>query len=81
MATYTYTDGDKVIIEKEQLAQLLEQNRSYLQNYVELEDDLEDPSYVARGNGFCDTKYSEDFVQSQIAKYEQRIRDIESWMK
>lgn len=81
MATYTYTDGDKVIIEKEQLAQLLEQNRSYLQNYVELEDDLDDPSYVARGNGFCDTKYSEDFVQSQIAKYEQRIRDIESWMK
>lgn len=81
MTTYRFTDGDTVTIEKEKLADLLQQNKLYLQNYLEVEEDLDDPSYIARGNGFCDAKYSEDFVQSQIAKYEQRIRDIERWMR
>lgn len=81
MTTYRFTDGDTVTIEKEKLADLLQQNKLYLQNYLEVEEDLDDPSYIARGNGFCDAKYSEDFVQSQIAKYEQRIRDVERWMR
>ena len=81
MTTYRFTDGDTVTIENEKLADLLQQNKLYLQNYLEVEEDLDDPSYIARGNGFCDAKYSEDFVQSQIAKYEQRIRDIERWME
>lgn len=81
MTTYRFTDGDTVTIEKEKLADLLQQNKLYLQNYLEVEEDLDDPSYIARGNGFCDAKYSEDFVQSQIAKYEQRIRDVEKWMR
>lgn len=81
MTTYRFTDGDTVTIENEKLADLLQQNKLYLQNYLEVEEDLDDPSYIARGNGFCDAKYSEDFVQSQIAKYEQRIRDVERWMR
>lgn len=81
MTTYRFTDGDTVTIEKEKLADLLQQNKLYLQNYLEVEEDLDDPSYIARGNGFCDAKYSEDFVQSQIAKYEQRVRDVERWMR
>lgn len=79
--TYKYTDGATVNIEPEKLPQLLEDNKLYLQNYLEVFDDLDDPSYVARGNGFCDAKYSEDFIESQIAKYQQRIKDIEDWMK
>lgn len=78
---YKYTDGATVNIEPEKLPQLLEDNKLYLQNYLEVFDDLDDPSYVARGNGFCDAKYSEDFIESQIAKYQQRIKDIEDWMK
>lgn len=77
---YQYTDGETVNIEAEKLPQLLEQNRLYLQNYLEVFDDLDDPSYVARGNGFCDAKYSEDFIESQMAKYQQRIKDVEEWM-
>ena len=37
-------------------------------NYEELGSDLDNPEYVARGNGFCDSKYSEDFIESQLEK-------------
>jgi len=78
---FRFTDGDTVEVNPEELPELLRLNEEYLQNYLELADDLDDPSYVARGNGFCDTKYSEDFVESQAEKYRQRIDDIKQWMK
>ena len=37
-------------------------------NYEELDSDIDSPEYVARGNGFCDSKYSEDFIQCQLEK-------------
>lgn len=80
MAIYMYSDGETVESSPEKLNRLLEENRQYLQNYLEVADDLDDPSYVARGNGFCDTKYSEDFIENQIAKYRQRIKDVEKWL-
>ena len=42
---------------------------------------LEDDDYVARGNGFCDRKYSDDFIEGQIEKYEIRVKEIEGWIK
>ena len=74
---FRFSDGETVEVEAGQLQYLLKQNELYLQNYLELADEIDDPSYVARGNGFCETKYSEDFIESQINKYQQRIRDIE----
>ena len=68
-------------VEAGQLQELLKQNELYLQNYLELADEIDDPSYVARGNGFCETKYSEDFIESQIAKYRQRVQDINQWLE
>ena len=35
-------------------------------NYEELDCDMDTPEYIARGNGFCDSKYSEDFIQGQL---------------
>lgn len=35
-------------------------------NYEELDCDMDNPEYIARGNGFCDSKYSEDFIQGQL---------------
>lgn len=35
-------------------------------NYEELDCDMDNPEYIARGNGFCDSKYSEDFIQVQL---------------
>lgn len=77
---FRFSDGDTVEIESSQLQELLKQNEFYLQNYLELEDEIDDPSYVARGNGFCETKYSEDFVESQIAKYRKRVLDIQEYI-
>lgn len=76
---FRFSDGETV--EVDQLQELLKQNELYLQNYLELADEIDDPSYVARGNGFCETKYSEDFIESQIAKYRQRVQDINQWLE
>ncbi len=81
MKYYKYSDGEIIKTNADSLPQLLQYYQLLLQNYLEVSDDLDDPSYVARGNGFCDAKYSEDFINGQIAKCRQRIFDIESWMK
>ena len=78
---FRFSDGETVEVELGQLQELLKQNELYLQNYLELADEIDDPSYVARGNGFCETKYSEDFIESQIAKYRQRVQDISQWQE
>lgn len=52
--------------------------RKLLANYEELMTDcVDDGSYVARGNGFCDAKYSEDFIEGRIADIKQRIEQLE----
>jgi len=78
---YRFSDGETIETMPERLSELLKQNELYLQNYLEVADELDDPSYIARGNGFCDTKYSEDFIESQAEKYRQRIEDIRHWME
>lgn len=81
MRRFIYKDGESVQVENENdLRLILEKNESLLQNYMELESCLEDSDYVARGNGFCDAKYSEDFVEMQQAKYRQRVQDVRRWM-
>lgn len=63
---------------KSEITAELERQRKLLLNYEELEVDMEDDAaYVARGNGFCDAKYSEDFLQGQIDKIRSRIAGLE----
>ena len=57
------------------------ENLQYLQNYIELMEDMDDPSYVARGNGFCDSKFSEDFLNGQIEKYRGVLNGLEKEMR
>lgn len=47
---------------------------SYQDLAVEQEDD---DAFVARGNGFCDRKYSEDFIEMQVAQITARVADLE----
>ena len=64
---------------REEILNEIEQQQRLLLNYLELEVDMEDDAaYVARGNGFCDAKYSEDFLQSQAEKIRQRIAYLQS---
>ena len=65
---YTFSSGDTIEATPEELQTLRAQYEIYLQNYLELYSSMEDAEYVARGNGFCDSKYSEDFIEGQLAK-------------
>lgn len=56
----------------------LEEAKKLLSSYQELaveQDD--DDAYVARGNGFCDRKYSDDFLQLRIAQLTARVAQLE----
>ena len=69
------------IMDREEIIKELERQRKLLLNYEELEVDMEDDAaYIARGNGFCDAKYSEDFLQGQTDKIRARIAELEKML-
>ena len=56
----------------------LEEAKKLLASYQELAvDQDDDDAYVARGNGFCDRKYSDDFLQLRIAQLTARVAQLE----
>lgn len=77
---YTFSTGEHIEADLEYLQRLLRENQQYYDNYEEVFSSLEDDDYVARGNGFCDRKYSDDFIEGQMEKYAQRIKEIERWI-
>ena len=78
--TYHYSTGESFEADAEDLKRLLRENQEYLDNYLDLYGSLEDDEYVARGNGFCDRKFSDDFIEGQIEKYRARVAELESWI-
>ena len=63
------------------LEEQLEETLKLLSCYQELAvDQLDDDSFVTRGNGFCDSKYSDDFLQMQIAQLTARAAQIKEQM-
>ena len=77
---FTFSTGEHIEADLEDLQRHLSDNKLYLENYEEVLSSLEDDDYVARGNGFCDRKYSDDFIEGQIEKYAQRVKEIEGWI-
>ncbi len=63
--------------EKEKTLSRLEAIDRAIANYEELDSDLDSPEYVARGNGFCDSKYSEDFIEGQLEKLRRERQTLE----
>ena len=78
---YTFSTGEIIEADLDDLKTLLRENQQYYDNYEEVFSSLEDDDYVARGNGFCDRKYSDDFIEGQMEKYEQRVKEIEGWIE
>ncbi len=66
---------------KEELNKEIDRLKVLLANYEELDCDMENPEYVARGNGFCDAKYSEDFIEGQISQIKDKIQKLENQLK
>lgn len=52
-----------------------------IKNYEELDCDIDNPEYVARGNGFCDSKFSEEFINSQLERLRKEKADLETLRK
>lgn len=77
---FTFSTDEHIEADLEDLQRLLSDNKQYLENYEEVFSSLEDDDYVARGNGFCDRKYSDDFIEGQLEKYTQRVKEIERWI-
>jgi len=60
------------------LQQQLDEARRLLASYQDLAvDQQDDDAFMARGNGFCDRKYSDDFLEMQVAQITARIADLE----
>ncbi|MCR4829686.1 MAG: hypothetical protein K5864_09555 [Bacteroidales bacterium] len=66
---------------RQTLEQRLAAVRRAIANYEELESDQGDPEYVARGNGFCDSKYSEDFLEGQLQRLRQEEADLQQQLE
>lgn len=61
------------------LSQQLEEAQQLLDSYQNLAvDQDDDEAFVARGNGFCDRKYSDDFIEMQIAQLSARVANLKS---
>ncbi len=55
----------------------LREAQRLLDAYLDLAaDQQDDDAFVARGNGFCDRKYSDDFLQLQIAQLTARVANL-----
>ena len=60
----------------------LQRAQQLLDSYLDLSvDQLDDDSFVARGNGFCDRKYSDDFIQMRIAQLTTRVAELKKNQK
>ena len=80
--TFKYqVTGESVAVEtQEELDRLISGLRKQVENYEELSVDMEDDAaYVARGNGFCDAKYSEDFLDGQIEVLRKKLEEALAW--
>ncbi len=63
-------------------SQELDETRRLLASYQDLAvDQDDDDAFVARGNGFCDRKYSDDFLQMRIAQLTARVAELEKKTK
>ena len=67
---------------RDEILKEIEQQQQLLLNYLELATDMEDDAaYIARGNGFCDAKYSDDFLQGQANKIRSRIAELQRMLQ
>ena len=55
----------------------IDETQRLLESYMDLATDMaDDDAFVARGNGFCDRKYSDDFIELQVAQLTARMADL-----
>lgn len=66
---------------KKEILDKIEQLDKAIKNYEELDSDMESPEYIARGNGFSDSKFSEAFISTQLERLRQEKAELEEIRK
>ncbi len=64
-------------IQDDSVKEKLDKVNRAIANYEELFSDIDDPEYMARGNGFCDSKFSEAFIESQLERLRLEKKELE----
>lgn len=78
--TYTFADGEQIEGSREALTRRVRALQQEIDNYLDIGEALDSDAFVARGNGFCDAKYSEDFVESQTAKLREKLAECKKFL-
>ncbi len=79
---YRFSTGESFEAENFlEVQKILHDHEQYLQNDQELFENKDDSEYVARGNGFCDSKFSDSFLEGQIDKYQQKVNELKVFAK
>ena len=64
----------------EELKNILGKKQSALQALLEIEDDLDDETFISRANGYATTKWGKDVIEDRIELYKSQIAQIEKWI-
>ena len=64
----------------DELAQELAKKQSALQLLLEVDDDLDDETFISRANGYATTKWGRDVIEDRIELYKSQIVQIEQWI-
>ena len=64
----------------EELENILGKKQSALQALLEIEDDLDDETFISRANGYATTKWGKDVIEDRIELYKSQIAQIEQWI-
>ncbi len=59
----------------------LNETKRLINNYQEIVSVLDSDAYMARGNGFCETIYSEDFLEERIVDLTLKAEQLEKWIR
>lgn len=64
----------------EELAKELEKKEKALQWLIDLDNDLDDESFISRANGYATTKWGRDVIEDRIELYKSQILQLKEWI-
>ena len=47
---------------------------------LDVEEDLDDETFISRANGYATTKWGKDVIEDKIAVYEYQIKQLKVWI-
>jgi hypothetical protein len=75
-------EGDKIGFRAslEDLKLELSKKERALTCLLDVEEDLDDETFISRANGYATTKWGKDVIEDRIELYKSQIAQIEQWI-